>query len=117
MENFGQPQSAFIAPQLILLSMTFCTMLKVWNFVKDLSCVIVTALNFSLYVKLNYLVLLGKWFLNYNKKSAKCPIFFKEYLHFIETKLEVLYLLHQKERNIENFTEIYLDFLNLLQKL
>ena len=107
---------------------------KSLEFWKDLSCAIVTALNFEisftvceilvgLHVQtnpkikcINYLILLGKWFLN-NKKSVKCSIFFKEYLHFVKTKLEVLYLVYQKERNIENFHEIYLDFLNFLQKL
>ena len=107
---------------------------KSLEFWKDLSFAIVTALNFEISFTvceillglhlqtnpkikcINYLILMGKWFLN-NKKSTKCPIFFKEYLHLIKTKLEVLYLVHQKERNIENFNEVYLDFLNFLQKL
>ena len=115
-EKFWTTQPAFIAPQLILLaSLFYCV--KSLAFWKDLSCAIVTALNFEISFTvceillglhlqtnpkikcINYLILLGKWFLN-NKNTSKCPIFVKEYMHFVRTKLEVLYLVHQKQRNL-----------------
>ena len=92
--KFWTTQPAFIAPQLILLRITFYCV-KCLEFWKELSNDIVTVLNFEISFTvceillglhlqtnpkikcINYLILLGKWFLN-NKKSAKCPIKRKE---------------------------------------
>ena len=64
---------------------------------------------------IKFLILLGKWFLN-KKKTMQSPIMFKEFLHFVKSKLEILYLVHQNERSIESFNIIFSNFLNFLQQ-
>ena len=61
---------------------------------------------------INYLMLIGKWFLN-NKKSENKEVHFSEYLVFIKSKLEVL--LEVNKNNNKAFFILLDKILNSLQ--
>ena len=67
----------------------------------------------STILTINYLIILGKWFLN-NKKTLNKEITFFEFLQYLKDKLETLKVVYRLNNKEKQFDESYGRLLNEL---